>query len=98
MIKKRQKRQKLAVMRTALANQRTYLAYTRTGFAVVALAAKFKSLVVILVGMILITAGVYQYYTIAVDLENNIHRLPNKEIPLTYTVAGLMAIYYYFSL
>ena len=88
----------MAVMKTALGNQRTYLAYTRTGFAVVALAAKFKSLVVILVGMILITVGVYQYYTIALDLENNVHRLPNKEIPLTYTLAGLMAIYYYFTM
>lgn len=94
----KQNSQNLAVMRTALANQRTYLAYTRTGFAVVALAAKFKSLVVILVGMVLITVGVYQYYTIALDLENEVHRLPNKEIPLTYTLAGLMAIYYYFSM
>lgn len=94
----KQSSQNLAVMRTALANQRTYLAYTRTGFAVVALAAKFRSLVVILVGMVLITVGVYQYYTIALDLENEVHRLPNKEIPLTYTLAGLMAIYYYFSL
>jgi len=94
----KQNSQNMAVMKTALANQRTYLAYTRTGFAVVALAAKFKSLVVILVGMILITVGVYQYYTIALDLENNVHRLPNKEIPLTYTLAGLMAIYYYFTM
>lgn len=93
----KQSSQKLAIMRTALANQRTYLAYTRTGFAVVALATKYKSLIVILVGMLLITLGVYQYYTIAVDLENNLHRLPNKEIPLTYTIAGLMAVYYYFS-
>jgi len=94
----KQNSQNLAIMRTALANQRTYLAYTRTGFAVVALAAKFKSLVVILVGMVLITVGVYQYYTIALDLEKNVHRLPNKEIPLTFTIAGLMAIYYYFSM
>ena len=85
-------------MRIVLANQGTYLAYIRTSFAVVALATKFKSLVVILVGMLLITVGVYQYYTIDLDLENQVHRLSNKEIPLTYTVAGLMAIYYYFSM
>ena len=94
----KQNSQNLAVMRTALANQRTYLAYTRTGFAVVALAAKFKSLVVILGRYGINYRGVYQYYTIALNLENEVHRLPNKEIPLTYTLAGLMAIYYYFSM
>ena len=67
-------------MRIVLANQGTYLAYIRTSFAVVALATKFKSLVVILVGMLLITVGVYQYYTIDLDLENQVHRLSNKEI------------------
>ena len=88
---------KLALMNTALANQRTYLAYTRTGFAVTALAAKFKSNIVITVGLILIIVGVYQYYTIALDLENNIVSLPDKEIPLTFTIAGLKAVYYYFN-
>jgi uncharacterized membrane protein YidH (DUF202 family) len=87
----------LAKMRTALANQRTYLAYTRTGFAVVAIAAKFKSNIVIAVGMLLIAVGVYQYYTIATDIENNKISLPNKEIPLTFTLAGIMAVYYYFA-
>ena len=87
----------LAKMRTALANQRTYLAYTRTGFAVVAIAAKFKSNIVIAVGMLLIAVGVYQYYTIATDIENNEISLPDKEIPLTFTLAGIMAVYYYFA-
>lgn len=87
----------LAVMRTLLANQRTYLAFIRTGFAVTALAVKTKSNLVILIGMILIAVGIYQYYTTANSIENGELIMPNKEIPLIFTVAGIMAVYYYWS-
>ena len=88
---------KLAIMRTALANQRTYLAYTWTGFAIVTLAVKYESNVIISIGMILIAVGIYQYYTIAIQLKNNKTSLPNKEIPLIFAFTGIIAIYYYFS-
>ena len=45
--------------------------------------------------MLLIMMGVNQYYTIAIELQSDIHRLSNKEIPLTYSVAGIIDIYYY---
>ena len=88
----------LAQMRTLLANQRTYLAYIRTGFAVTALAVKTKSNVVILIGMFLIVVGLYQYYTTATTIERGEIIFPNKELPVAFTVAGIMAVYYYWSL
>jgi len=97
MVEKTVSSTELAKIRTALANQRTYLAYTRTGFAIVALAIKTRSHIVIAVGIILIAIGVYQYYVIAKQIEDNEIALPNKEVPLIFTVAGIMAVYYYFS-
>ncbi len=88
----------LAQMRTLLANQRTYLAYIRTGFAVTALAIKTKSNIVIAIGMLLIGVGLYQYYTTASNIEKGTMVFPNKEIPVVFTVAGIMAVYYYWSM
>ena len=88
----------LARVRTLYANQRTYLAYIRTGFAITLLAVKIKSNIVITIGMILIAVGLYQYYTNAVALEKGTIVFPNKEIPVLFTISGIMAVYYYFSL
>jgi uncharacterized membrane protein YidH (DUF202 family) len=88
----------LAQMRTLLANQRTYLAYIRTGFAVTALAVKTKSKIVIVIGMFLIVVGLYQYYTTATTIEKGEMVFPNKEIPVVFTIASIMAVYYYWSL
>jgi uncharacterized membrane protein YidH (DUF202 family) len=87
----------LAQMRTLLANQRTHLAYIRTGFAVTALAVKTKSNIVILIGMFLIAVGLYQYYTLATIIENEEMVFPNREIPVVFTIAGILAVYYYWS-
>ena len=87
----------LSQMRTVLSNQRTYLSYIRTGFAIVAVAVKTKSNIIAIVGALLIAIGVYQYYMIATQLEQDKIILPNKEIPLIFTAAGIMAVYYYFS-
>jgi len=86
---------KLAQLRTILSNQRTFLSYIRTGFAVSIVALKINSQVIISIGALLICYGVYQYYEIAKDIEKDEVVFPNKEIPLTFTVAGLMLLYYY---
>jgi uncharacterized membrane protein YidH (DUF202 family) len=88
----------LAQLRTLLANQRTYLAYIRTGFVVTALAIKTKRNIVIAIGMFLIAVGLYQYYTTATTIEKGQMVFPNKEIPVVFTIAGIMAVYYYWSL
>ena len=87
----------LAKMRTSLANQRTHLAYVRTGFAITGIAVTYNSNEVALIGVVLVLYGCYQYYTIAGDIEKNKFVSPNKEIPLLYSLAGLLALYYYFS-
>ena len=89
---------RLAVLRTLLANQRTYLAFIRTGFAVTALAVKTKSNIVLLIRLLLIIVGIYQYYITATGIENGDFIIPNKEVPLIFTMAGILAVYYYWSL
>jgi len=88
----------LAKVRTLYANQRTYLSYIRTGFAVTLLSVKIKSNVVITIGSILIVVGLYQYYTHATAIEKDKIVFPNKEIPVLFTISGIMVVYYYFSL
>ncbi len=88
----------MSLLRTALSNQRTHLSYIRTGFAITAVAVKLKSHIIIGSGILVIAIGVFQYYTIATNLEKDTIVLPNKEIPLIFTVAGIMAVYYYWTI
>ena len=87
----------LAKLRTLLANERTYLSYIRTGFATTLLAVTIKNDIVIIIGTILILFGLYQYYTIATNLENNEIIYPNKNIPIIFSISGIMIVYYYWT-
>ena len=85
----------LAQIRTLLSNQRTHLSYIRTGIVISMVAIKLKSNLIIALGMLIINFGVYQYYTTAKTVENGEIVYPNKEIPLSFTIIGLLLLYYY---
>ena len=87
----------LAQMNTLLSNQRTYLSYLRTGFAALAFSITIRNFTVLFVGVLLILVGVFQYYTIAREIEKDIVIFPNKELPLFITFIGLFGIYYYWT-
>ena len=88
---------KLAKMRTVLANERKHLAYMSAGFATLGVAVKTNNIIIANIGLFIIIMGLYNYYTIAQAIHKNEEKYSNKEIPLVFTSAGVLAVglFYY---
>ena len=84
----------LAKLRTLYANQRTHLSYIRTALAGVIIGVKLKNYIIVYGTILLILFDIFQYYINAVAIGNNKIIFPNKEIPVLFSIAIIISIYY----
>lgn len=84
-------------MSTLLALQRTTLAYIRTGLALVGFGMKMKDKTMMYLGIISLAVGLYQHRTLSKSIRDEGDELPNDNLPIFITLAGLGVMIYRWS-